>query len=118
MLDLGPASVDGWLARLVASELGVEEDGLLDLAARELVLDGARVGLTKLEFSVMEYLSRRAGEAVSRADFLENVWGNSYHGGSNVIDAVIRGLRKKMGNRAALLETVQGVGYRLRSEST
>ncbi len=115
MLDLGPASVDGWLARLVASELGVEDDGLLDLAARELVLDGARVGLTKLEFSVMEYLSRRPGEAVSRADFLENVWGNSYHGGSNVIDAVIRGLRKKMGNRAALLETVQGVGYRLRS---
>jgi Transcriptional regulatory protein, C terminal/AAA ATPase domain len=116
MLDMGPASVEGWLARLVASELGVEEGGLLDLAARELVIDGARVGLTKLEFSVMEYLSRRPGEAVSRADFLENVWGNAFHGGSNVIDAVIRGLRKKLGNRAAVLETVQGVGYRLRGE--
>jgi hypothetical protein len=43
MLDFGPSSVDGWLARLVASELGVEDDGLLDNAARELVLDGRRV---------------------------------------------------------------------------
>lgn len=116
LLDFGPASVDGWLARLVASELGVDEGGVLDCAARELVIDGTRVGLTKLEFSVMEYLSRRSGEAVSRADFLENVWGQAFHGGSNVIDAVIRGLRKKLGNRAGLLETVQGVGYRLRSE--
>src|SRR5260221_6339985 len=37
MLDFGPSSVDGWLARLVASELGVADDDLLDRAARELV---------------------------------------------------------------------------------
>ncbi len=37
MLDFGPSSVDGWLARLVAAELGVQEDGVLDCAARELV---------------------------------------------------------------------------------
>ena len=45
MLDFGPSSVDGWLARLVAAELGVEEDSLLDCAARELALDGRRGGL-------------------------------------------------------------------------
>jgi AAA ATPase domain len=116
MLDFGPASVDGWLARLVAAELGVEEGGLLDSAARELVIDGRRVGLTKLEFGVMEYLTRREGEAVSRVALLENVWGQSFDGGSNVVDVVIRGLRKKLANRAALIEAVQGVGYRLRSE--
>ncbi len=114
MLDFGPSSVDGWLARLVAAELGVEEDDLLDCAARELVLSGRRVGLTKLEFGVMEYLKRRAGEAVPRNSLLAHVWEQSYDGGGNVVDVVIRALRKKLGEKAALIETVHGVGYRLR----
>jgi hypothetical protein len=116
MLDFGPSSVDGWLARLVASELGVEDDSLLDSAARELVLNGRRIGLTKLEFGVMDYLQRNAGQAVPRISLLENVWEQSYDGGSNVVDVVIRALRKKLGDRAAVIETVQGVGYRLRRE--
>lgn len=116
MLDFGPSSVDGWLARLVAAELGVEEDGLLDCAARELVFNGRRVGLTKLEFGVMEYLSRRTGEAVPRSSLLANVWEQSHDGGGNVVDVVIRSLRKKLDARASLIETVHGVGYRLRRE--
>jgi len=116
MLDLGPSSVDGWLARLVAAELGMEEDGLLDCAARELVFDGRRVGLTRLEFGVMEFLQGRAGEAVPRSSLLANVWEQSYDGGGNVVDVVIRALRKKLGDKAALIETVHGVGYRLRKE--
>jgi DNA-binding response OmpR family regulator len=116
MLDFGPSSVDGWLARLVASELGVEDDSLLDCAARELALNGRRVSLTRLEFGVMEYLQRHAGQAVPRVSLLENVWEQSYDGGSNVVDVVIRALRKKLGDRASAIETVQGVGYRLRRE--
>jgi hypothetical protein len=116
MLDFGSSSVKGWFARLVASELGVEEDALLDCAARELVLNGRRVSLTKLEFGVIDYLHRHAGEAVPRVAFLENVWEQSYDGGSNVVDVVIRALRKKLADRAAVIETVQGVGYRLRLE--
>jgi DNA-binding response OmpR family regulator len=116
MLDFGPSSVDGWLARLVASELGVEGDGLLDSAARELVVDGRRTSLSKLEFGVMEYLHRHSGQAVPRASLLENVWEQSFDGGSNVVDVVIRALRKKLGDRASVVETVQGVGYRLRRE--
>ncbi|MDP6715331.1 MAG: ATP-binding protein [SAR202 cluster bacterium] len=54
--DMGPLSVDGWMARLVAAELGIEEGGILDVDARELVLDNQRVGLTRLEFEVMHYL--------------------------------------------------------------
>lgn len=114
MLDLGPSSMQGWLARLVAAELGVEDDGLLDCAARELVLEGRRTNLSKLEFGVMEYLQRHAGQAVPRVSLLENVWEQRYDGGSNVVDVVIRALRKKLGDRAELIETVQGVGYRLR----
>jgi hypothetical protein len=117
MLDFGPSSVDGWLASLVSTELGVEEDGLLDCAARELVLDGRRVGLTRLEYGVMEFLYSRAGEAVARSSLLENVWEQSYDGGGNVVDVVIRALRRKLGPKAALIETVHGVGYRLRKSA-
>jgi hypothetical protein len=118
MLDFGPSSVDGWLAWLVAAELGVlQEDGLLDCAARELVLNGRRVGLTRLEFRVMEFLHGRAGEAVPRSALLADVWEQSYDGGGNVVDVVIRALRKKLGDEASLIETVHGVGYRLRREA-
>jgi hypothetical protein len=42
------------------------------------------------------------------------VWGYDYHGGSNVVDAVVRSLRKKLGDRSSCIETVHGAGYRLR----
>ena len=100
----------------MAAELGVEDHGLLDCAARELVLNGRRVSLSKLEFGAMEYLQRHPGEAVPRIALLENVWEQSYDGGSNVVDVVIRSLRKKLADIASVIETVQGVGYRLRRE--
>lgn len=116
VLDMGPASVDGWLAGLVAAELGVEEGGILDIDARELVLDGQRTALTRLEFGVIHYLYQHAGKAVSRASLIENVWGDSGDGGSNVIDTVVLSLRKKLGEKASVVETVRGVGYRFREE--
>ena len=118
MLDFGPSSVDGWLGRLVASELGIEEDGILDFAGHELVLNGRRVALTKLEFGVMEFLYRRPGEVVSRASLLTHVWQQSYDGGGNVVDVVIRGLRKKLGDKANLTQTVHGIGYRFQGAKT
>lgn len=118
MPDFGPSSVDGWLTRLVAAELGVSDHELLDCAARELVLEGRRVSLPKLEFGVMEYLQRNAGEAVSRIDLLENVWEQKYNGGSNVVDVVIRALRKKLADNASAIESVHGIGYKLRKEVT
>jgi DNA-binding response OmpR family regulator len=114
MLDMGPGSVDGWLTRLAATELGVEEDGVLDVGARELSVGGHRIGLTKLEFGVMHYLCQREGRAVSRADLIESVWGYDYHGGSNVVDVVVRSLRNKLAERASVLQTVRGAGYRYR----
>lgn len=117
MLDFGPSSVDGWLARLLGAELGVEESGLLDCAARRLVLNGRHVDLSKLEFSVIEFLYRRPGEAVSRSSLLSHVWDQSYDGGGNVVDVVISSLRKKLGERSSLIETVHGVGYRFRPDN-
>jgi hypothetical protein len=114
ILDFGPSSVDGWISGLVAAELGVEENAILDIDARELVLDGVRVDLTKLEFDVLRYLSQNEGKAISRDQLLDDVWGQTYHGGSNVVDVVIRSLRNKIGTRSEMIETVRGVGYRFR----
>jgi hypothetical protein len=117
VLDFGVASVDGWLARLVAAELGMEDDGLLDSMGRQLVFDGKRIALTKLEFGVMEFLRQRAGQAVPRSTLLEQVWEQSYDGGSNVVDVVVRALRKKLGHKASIIETVHGIGYRMRRDA-
>jgi len=114
MLDFGPGSVDGWICNLLAAELGIVEEQLLDAGARELVVDGTRIPLTPLEFNLVSLLEARRGEAVPRSEILQQVWGHSYEGGSNVVDAVVRGLRKKCGEAAGMFATVRGVGYRLR----
>lgn len=116
VLDFGPASVDGWLTWLAATELGITEEGLFDAEQRELVLDEERVTLTKLESDVMAYFCEREGKAVSRADLLRDVWGYDFAGGSNVVDVVVRSLRKKLGTRATVIASVHGVGYRYRSD--
>ncbi len=64
VLDFGPASVDGWLTRVVASELQIEDDSVLDPVQRQLVLDGRRVDLTRLEFEVLNYLHERTNRVV------------------------------------------------------
>ena len=71
-LDSGPASVDGWLSGLVADELGIEDRGILDTDARELLVKGERLRLTQLEFGVMNHPCQPEGKAVSRASFLGN----------------------------------------------
>jgi hypothetical protein len=114
VLDMGPGSVEGWLAGLVAAELGIERTELLDVDAHELVLGGRRVPLTQLEFQVMRYLSDHTGRVVTRVALETEVWGYGYHGGSNVVNAVIKSLRKKLAEHAGLIETVHGRGYRLR----
>ena len=116
LLDFGPSSVDGWLSDLVRAELGVKEEEILDLEAGELVLDGRRVKLTSLELSLFSYLYQRDGKVVTRAALIEDVW-RSKHTGSNVIEAVIRSLRKKLRDSPLKIETIRGMGYRFRKPS-
>jgi hypothetical protein len=111
--DLGPESVAGWLSALAAHDLPVEAT-TLDEDARELVVDGRRVALTKLECDVVRYLREREDQPVARDTLLRDVWGYEWTGGSNVVDVTVSGLRRKLGDRATALETVRGVGYRLR----
>ncbi|HZD71129.1 MAG TPA: winged helix-turn-helix domain-containing protein [Actinomycetes bacterium] len=113
-LDFGPSSVDGWLTRIAAEELGLPEDDLLDVPRRQLLVDGRRIDLTSLEFEMLHYLRQHEGATVPRHALLADVWGYQADIGSNVVEAVVHSLRKKLGDRASMIETVRGVGYRLR----
>ncbi|MGD9935208.1 MAG: winged helix-turn-helix domain-containing protein [Dehalococcoidia bacterium] len=118
-LDMGPGSVDGWLGKVVADELGIpaEEryEAPFDPIAGELVVDGGRVALTPLELGVMRMLHGRDGRPVSRADLVDEVWGYGSGATSNVVEAVVLTLRRKLGRHAPQIETVRGVGYRYRA---
>jgi hypothetical protein len=113
LCDLGPESVAGWLSELAARDLDVEP-AALDEAARELRIHGARIALSKLECDVLAYLRAREGQPVERETLLREVWGYEWTGGSNVVEVAISGLRRKLGEHASALETVRGVGYRLK----
>lgn len=116
VLDFGPGSVDGWLAALVADELGVGRDDELDEGALELTVKGTQVPLTPLEFGLFRHLRDREGRSVARGELLREVWHTEYTGGSNVVAAVVRSLRHKLGEEAVVVETVRGSGYRLRAD--
>jgi hypothetical protein len=120
-LDMGVDSVDGWLGNLLAQETGTatgEAAGyspLLDEQARELVVNGSRIGLTPLEFGLFSYIVARPNRAVARYELVEAVWGYGKEAStSNVVESVVRSVRQKLGAHRNALETVRGVGYRYR----
>ena len=87
----------------------------LDPAAHTVELAGEPVELTAKEFALLEYLMRHPGQALRRGRLIEHVWDYAYQGDSNVIDVYVGRLRGKLGE--ATIETVRGVGYRLRDRA-
>ncbi len=85
-----------------------------DRGNRELLIDGERRPLTPLEHGLLCYLADRKGSVVTRDAALRDVWQQPFTG-SNVVDAVIRTLRRKLGPYCGDIETVTGHGYRLKS---
>jgi hypothetical protein len=114
VLDFGSQLVPGWMAGLVDAQLGVTPPVVLDVEARALRMGSKLAGLTPLEFELMRYLIQNEEKAISRDELLNSVWGYEYTGGSNVVDGMVRSLRKKLGEYSDCIETVSGVGYKLR----
>jgi DNA-binding response OmpR family regulator len=85
----------------------------LDLRTRRAHVDGRLVELSAREFALAELLLRHPGQVLSREQILSHVWGFHFDPGSNVVDVYIRHLRRKLG--AERIETVRGMGYRLRA---
>jgi len=111
-LDFGTRGILGWVGALVDAHARVDSPWSLDEENRALVIAGRSVALTKLEYGTLSCLIGASGRVVTRDELLTEVWGQQY-GGSNVVDAVVRLLRKKFGPHAGLLQTVKGFGYRL-----
>lgn len=85
----------------------------IDTRARRARRGGKDIDLTAKEYALLEYLSRRAGEVVGRADIAEHVWDNSYDPFSKVIEVFIQRLRRKIdeGRGLKLIRTRRGEGY-------
>ncbi len=78
--------------------------------------DSVPVELSLKEYELLEYLILNKGLAVTRDRLLEDVWGYNYMGESRTVDVHIRALRKKLDPEGEIIETVKGVGYRIRKE--
>ena len=72
------------------------------------------VALTLKEFNTLTYLLDNRGTVLSRDAILSHVWGYSFDGENRTVDVHIRTLRRKLGEAGTLIETVRGVGYRIR----
>jgi two-component system copper resistance phosphate regulon response regulator CusR len=87
-------------------------DLALDVTTRRVAVGARQVDLSAREYSLLETLMRHPGQVLSREQLLSRVWGYDFDPGSNVVDVYIRYLRRKVG--VGRIETLRGVGYRLR----
>ena len=86
----------------------------LDAVSHTAFADGSPVDLTVTEFRLLEDLLRHQGQARSREQLLDAVWGYSFEGYARTVDTHIRRLRAKLEGAADIVETVRGIGYRAR----
>ena len=90
----------------------------LDPASRRVWRGDREIRLSPKEFALLEAFMRRPGQVLSRLRLLEHAWDFAYENRSNVVDVYVRYLREKVDRPfgAGSLETVRGVGYRLRED--
>lgn len=83
---------------------------VLDLLTRQAWVEGQLVEMSTKEFQMAEVFLRHPMQVMSREQLLNRVWGYDYDPGSNIVDAYVKNLRKKLGSDR--IETVRGMGYR------
>ncbi len=90
----------------------------LNRDSREVSFDGREITLTKKEFDLLEYLMSHVNVAISRDQLLNEVWGYSYAGDTNVVDVYVRYLRGKLDDpfQIKFIHTSRGVGYLFKYE--
>jgi two-component system OmpR family response regulator len=123
-----PFSLDELLARLralirrpAAARPAVLTVGNLSLdpARHEVRRDGTGIELTPTEFALLEYFMRRPGEVLTRTTLVEHVWDFAFDGDPRIVNVYVRALRDKIDRpfRRASLETIRGMGYRIRDDA-
>ena len=87
---------------------------VIDPGRHEVLLEGRRLDLTLMEFHLLQLLARRPGWVYTRGQIVQEVHGENYAVTERSIDVHLVGLRKKLGSFGKNLETVRGIGYRLK----
>ncbi len=87
----------------------------IDLDAHRVTSDGTEISLTRKEYDLLAALARRAGAVVTRDKLLADVWQTTWVGSPHTVEVHVASLRGKLGD-PALVQTVRGVGYRLRTD--
>lgn len=107
--------------RLTLDEVQDFEGLRIDMARRDVMVDGEPVSTTALELDLLAALAAQPGRVFSRSQLLEAVWGWDYIGDDRVVDVHIRNLRRALGDDASaprFIGTVRNVGYRFIPEPT
>lgn len=103
-------------AELVPEELKVG-DLILNSLTQKVHMGEKEIPLTLKEYRLLEYLMRHPNQVINRDQILDNLWDFNFSSFSNVVDVHVKNLRRKMGNNhSRLVETIRGVGYRLKSD--
>lgn len=88
----------------------------IHLGRREVKISGERVDLTNTEFRILHFLASRRGWVFTRYQIVDGIRGEDYPVTERSVDVHIVGLRRKLADAADLIETVRGVGYRVRAD--
>ena len=113
--------------RAILRRRGAEADGedrqvvrihgiRIDISQHEVWIDEQQVHLSATEFAILVFLARNPGWVFSRNKIIDTVKGKDYPVTERSVDVQILGLRKKLGEKGKLVQTVRGVGYRLQAE--
>jgi DNA-binding response OmpR family regulator len=86
----------------------------IDLDAHRVTAEGTEISLTRKEYDLLAALARRAGAVVTRDQLLADVWQTTWVGSPHTVEVHVASLRGKLGD-PGLIQTVRGVGYRLRT---
>jgi len=91
----------------------------MNLLTRKVTRGGPAIELTAREFSLLEHLLRAPGRVLTRVEICERVWDYNFDPGTNLVDVYVQRIRKKVDGdfSAKLLETIRGVGYRIRPDA-
>jgi DNA-binding response OmpR family regulator len=84
----------------------------VDLTARIVYVDGARVEMSPKEYDLFFYLLRNRNVALTRERLISEVWGYDFYGDARTLDTHIKLLRKSLGRYSDYIVTLRGVGYR------
>lgn len=95
----------------------LQYEGLeIDLAGREVYVDGQRASMTPKEYDLLFYLVKNKGLALTRDKLLEEVWGYDFFGDDRTVDTHIKMLRGSLGVYRKFIVTLRGMGYKFDAE--